>query len=92
LPAGYATNEKKDSDQNLSVLAHDRQIKMKFQAGRPMNEQKQNLTSTDNGGRRSGGDRRTYSYTMHFPERRSGEDRRKKKDRRKTPRYEIPAH
>ena len=56
-----------------------------------MNEQKQNLTLTDNGGRRSGGDRRTYSYTMHFPERRSGEDRRKGKDRRQTPRYNIPS-
>ena len=73
------------------MWAHDAYIKMEFQAGRPMNEQKQNLTSTDNGGRRSGGDRRTYSYTMHFPERRSGEDRRKKKDRRKTPRYRIPS-
>ena len=38
-----------------------------------------------------GGDRRTYSYTMHFPERRIGGDRRKSKDRRKTPRYKIPA-
>ena len=56
-----------------------------------MNEQKQNLTSTDNGGRRSGGDRRTYSYTMHVPERRSGGDRRKGKDRRQTPRYKIPS-
>jgi hypothetical protein len=64
---------------------------MQSQAEKQMNEQKQNLTSTDNGGRRSGGDRRTYSYTMHFPERRSGGDRRKKKDRRKTPRYKIPS-
>ena len=56
-----------------------------------MSDQKQNLTSTDNGGRRSGGDRRTYSYTMHFPERRSGEERRKSKDRRKTPRYKLPS-
>ena len=61
-------------------------------SGEPMNEQKQNLTSTDNGGRRSGGDRRTYSYTMHFPERRTGEDRRKSKDRRKIPRYRIPVN
>ena len=64
---------------------------MKSLADIIMNEQKQNLTSTDNGGRRSGGDRRTYSYTMHFPERRSGEDRRKSKDRRQTPRYKIPS-
>ncbi|MBT8331052.1 MAG: hypothetical protein KJP06_01870 [Deltaproteobacteria bacterium] len=64
---------------------------MESQTGNTINEKKQNLTSTDNGGRRSGGDRRTYSYTMHFPERRSGEDRRKKEDRRKTPRYQIPS-
>jgi hypothetical protein len=64
---------------------------MDSQMGNTMNEQKQNLTSTDNGGRRSGGDRRIYSYTMHFPERRSGNDRRKGKDRRRTPRYKIPS-
>ena len=40
----------------------------------------------DNGGRRTGGDRRKYSYSGHIPERRSenerrcGEDRRKKMD------------
>ena len=40
----------------------------------------------DNGGRRSGGDRRNYSYTLHIPERRNGQDRRKGSDRRKFPR------
>jgi len=40
------------------------------------------LISLDNGGRRSGGDRRNYSYTLHIPERRSGEDRRSGLDRR----------
>jgi len=34
------------------------------------------LISLDNGGRRSGGDRRNYSYTLHIPERRNGNDRR----------------
>ena len=52
---------------------------------------KQNGTSTDKGGRRSGGDRRTYSYTLHVPERRSGADRRDGKDRRQAPRYKIPS-
>jgi hypothetical protein len=47
--------------------------------------------STDNGGRRSGGDRRTYSYTLYVPERRNGEDRRDGTDRRQTPRYKIPS-
>ncbi len=56
-----------------------------------MNEKKQNATSIDNGGRRSGGDRRKYSYTLHVPERRSGDDRRSVKDRRMTPRYKIPS-
>ena len=37
----------------------------------------------DNGGRRSGIDRRRFSYTNHFPERRSGENRRNRVDRRK---------
>ncbi|MBU0993985.1 MAG: hypothetical protein KJ737_15935 [Proteobacteria bacterium] len=36
----------------------------------------------DNGGRRSGIDRRQFSYSGYLPERRSGEDRRNGKDRR----------
>ena len=36
----------------------------------------------DYGGRRSGLDRRVFSYTAHIPERRSGQDRRSGKDRR----------
>ena len=42
--------------------------------------------SSDNGGRRTGGDRRNYSYTLHIPERRKGKDRRTSDDRRKLPR------
>ena len=37
----------------------------------------------DNGGRRSGIDRRRYSYSGHIPERRDGFDRREQADRRK---------
>jgi hypothetical protein len=44
------------------------------------------LIILDNGGRRSGGDRRNYSYTLHIPERRDGPDRRSGTDRRKFPR------
>jgi len=44
------------------------------------------LIILDNGGRRSGGDRRNYSYTLHIPERRNGPDRRNGTDRRKLPR------
>lgn len=36
--------------------------------------------------RRSGGDRRNFSYTLHIPERRKSEDRRRDDDRRKFPR------
>ncbi|MEJ2099996.1 MAG: hypothetical protein P8X68_08455 [Desulfobacterales bacterium] len=56
-----------------------------------MNERSRIISSVDNGGRRSGGDRRKYSYTLHVPERRSGKDRRVGKDRRKTPRYKLPS-
>jgi hypothetical protein len=47
------------------------------------------VISIDNGGRRSGGDRRNYSYSLHIPERRSGQDRRSGEDRRKSPRVKI---
>jgi hypothetical protein len=39
--------------------------------------------------RRSMGDRRNYSYTLHIPERRKAKDRRSGKDRRKYPRVEA---
>ena len=38
--------------------------------------------SFDNGGRRTGIDRRQFSYTAHIPERRSGKERRSGLDRR----------
>ncbi len=38
----------------------------------------------DKGGRRIGVDRRTFSYSLHVPERRSHSDRRKGVIRRKT--------
>jgi len=38
----------------------------------------------DNGGRRFGVDRRSFSYSLHIPERRSHDGRRKGEDRRKT--------
>ena len=42
----------------------------------------------DHGGRRSGSDRRQFSYTSYIPERRSDVDRRSGKDRRKSLRLE----
>ncbi len=54
--------------------------------GKSENDILKQLVILDNGGRRSGGDRRNYSYTLHIPERRSGLDRRTGSDRRKFPR------
>ena len=51
-----------------------------------LNEYLERFRLKENGGRRLGIDRRRYSYTLYIPERRSGQDRRVGKDRRKTPR------
>jgi hypothetical protein len=40
------------------------------------------MADKDNGGRRSGVDRRQFDYAVHIPERRSGKDRRSGADRR----------
>ena len=40
-----------------------------------------------NGGRRSGIERRQFSYTQHIPEQRSAKDRRRGNDRRKNPEH-----
>ena len=40
------------------------------------------ISLRDNGGRRSGRDRRQFSYAGHIPERRSGHNRRSGMDRR----------
>lgn len=44
---------------------------------------------SDNGGRRSGAERRSFSYTYYIPERRKGEDRRHGNGRRMSPRPKI---
>ena len=43
----------------------------------------------DNGGRRIGVDRRSFSYSLHIPERRSHDDRRAADNRRKTNRVQA---
>ena len=43
-----------------------------------------NEINIDNGGRRSGIDRRQFSYSGYLPERRSGNERRSGRDRRET--------
>lgn len=45
--------------------------------------------NADNGGRRSGAERRIFSYTYYIPERRDGQDRRKGKERRMSHRPKI---
>ena len=47
------------------------------------------LTLIDNGGKRWGGDRRNYSYSLHIPERRNGHERRSGYDRRKIARIKL---
>ncbi len=42
----------------------------------------------DNGGRRTGTDRRQFLYTSYIPERRKDKDRRLGQDRRRSPRME----
>jgi hypothetical protein len=48
-----------------------------------------NLAFVDSGDRRSGMDRRTFSYTCYIPERRLGAERRNGQDRRRNPRFSI---
>jgi hypothetical protein len=50
------------------------------------------LRLPDNGGRRSGIERRQFQYTSHIPERRSGFDRRSGIDRRTHERRQVVAH
>ena len=45
--------------------------------------QMKRMAVQDNGGRRSGVDRRQFNYAVHIPERREGKDRRSGHDRRR---------
>ena len=47
-----------------------------------MNTFLEKLKLEDNGGRRTGADRRQFSYAFHLPERRVSPDRRSVTDRR----------
>jgi len=67
-------------DHRMSTVANDSMV-----ATNPYEKFKM----VDNGGRRSGGDRRNYSYSIHLPERRAKSDRRAAKDRRRFPRYKC---
>jgi hypothetical protein len=54
-----------------------------------MSDIDEKLNEFDNGGRRSGTERRNYSYSLYIPDRRREKDRRAGKDRRKKPRVKI---
>ena len=56
--------------------------------GNDILEQQVSVEQVEQVGRRSGGDRRNYSYTLHIPERRKGKERRRGNDRRHYPRSE----
>jgi hypothetical protein len=64
----------KDSDTVINIDIADSKVQVIFQ---------------DNGGRRMGAERRSFSYSLYVPERRTGADRRKGKDRRKAPRIYV---
>lgn len=49
----------------------------------------ENAPDADNGGRRLGAERRSFSYTYYIPERRDGRDRRQGKERRMSHRPKI---
>lgn len=49
----------------------------------------ENVALVETGGRRSGIDRRTFSYTCYIPERRMGADRRSGRERRKYKRLSV---
>ena len=54
-----------------------------------MNDFLEKMQLADNGGRRSGSDRRQFSYAFHIPERRMSSDRRSGEDRRDAPRDHL---
>jgi hypothetical protein len=54
-----------------------------------MQSQPGSLTLIENAERRSGIDRRTFTYTCYIPERRMAADRRSGQDRRKNKRFAI---
>ena len=54
-----------------------------------MSDSDEKLDVFDNGGRRTGTERRNYSYSLYIPDRRNEKDRRGGKDRRKKSRVKI---
>ncbi len=69
------------SPQNTKQDEQDTQLFSTAKKVRPLHNMKMELKMVDNGGTRSGTDRRKYHYSVYFPEKRSGRDRRKVVDR-----------
>ncbi len=74
--------------QELSLTTCESCIKLLLKLGKTPKKQSAmgKKILLDNAGRRSGGDRRAFSYGVYIPERRSGQDRRDGLDRRSKPR------
>jgi hypothetical protein len=67
---------------NTKQREYDNQLFSPAKEVRHLYNMKMDLKMTDNGGTRTGFDRRKFKYTAYIPERRSGMDRRKGLDRR----------
>ena len=70
------------SPQNTKQDEQDTQLFSTAKKVRPLHNMKMELKMVDNGGTRTGIDRRKFEYTAYIPEKRSGMDRRKEFDRR----------
>lgn len=71
------------SSQNTKQDEKDDQLLSAAKKVRPFFNMRMELKIADNGGTRSGIDRRKFHYTAYAPEKRSGIDRRKGFDRRR---------
>ena len=70
------------SPQNTKQDEQDQQLFSPATKARPFYNMKMEFKLADNGGTRTGIDRRKLQYIAYIPERRSGMDRRKRFDRR----------
>ena len=68
--------------QNTKQDEQDTQLFSTATKVRPLYNMKMELKMVDNGGTRTGLDRRKFEYTAYIPEKRSGMDRRNEFDRR----------
>jgi hypothetical protein len=72
----------RSSPQNTKQDEQDQQLFSPATKTRPFYNMKMEFKLADNGGTRTGIERRKFHYTAYIPEKRSGMDRRKRFDRR----------